>query len=105
MIGNLGFQNVLNLEDTKVLSIIMEMFDTLKPEDSVTTTIVGPEGDHLYQSTVKGITKIQEAVDLAIANAALVVKPEDCVFIVKNDQTLVAHEYRLNAHGKLTQVI
>lgn len=79
----------------------MEAFDSLKPEDLVSVTIWGPEGSRLYQSSNTGYHSIEEAVKIAVANAGLVVSPEDCVFEVRNDNTLVSHKYRYNAHGNL----
>lgn len=83
----------------------MEKFDSLKPSDEVTVTIWGPENSRLYQSTNTGYTSIEEAIKMALANAALIVKPEDCVFEVTNTNTFVSHTYRLNADGHLVQVI
>ncbi|MDE7414213.1 MAG: hypothetical protein K2N05_10580 [Muribaculaceae bacterium] len=83
----------------------MERFDSLKPQDEVTVTIWGPEGSRLYQSTNTGYHTVKEAIDEALANAALVVKPEDCVFEVTNTNSFVSHTYRFNADGNLVQVI
>ncbi|MDE6297810.1 MAG: hypothetical protein K2L89_08180 [Muribaculaceae bacterium] len=82
----------------------METFDSLKPQDSVSVTIWGPEDSRLYQSTNTGYKTIEEVVRIAIANAGLIVKPEDCVFEVRNDNTLVAHKYRFNADGNLVLI-
>ena len=82
----------------------METFDSLKPQDSVSVTIWGPEDSRLYQSTNTGYKTVEEAVRIAIANAGLIVKPEDCVFEVRNDNTLVAHKYRFNADGNLVLI-
>ena len=79
----------------------METFDSLKPQDQVSVTIWGPEDSRLYQSTNTGYHTVEEAVREAIANAGLEINPEDCVFEVRNDNTLVAHKYRFNAHGNL----
>ncbi len=76
----------------------------MKPQDSVSVTIWGPENSRLYQSTNTGYTSIEEAVRIAIANAGLIVNPEDCVYEVSNDATLVSHKYRFNAHGKLVLI-
>ena len=83
----------------------MEKFDSLKPADEVTVTIWGPEDSRLYQSTNTGYHSIEEAVREALANAALVVKPEDCVFEVTNTNTFVSHKYRLNADGNLVLIM
>ncbi len=82
----------------------METFDTLKPQDSVSVTIWGPEGSRIYQSTNTGYSTVEEAVRIAIKNAGLMISPEDCVFEVRNDETLVSHKYRLNAHGNLVLI-
>lgn len=83
----------------------MEKFDSLKPEDQVTVTIWGPRNERLYQSTTDGYHSVEEAIKEALANAVLVVKPEDCVFEVTNQTTLVSHNYRFNAHGHLVLII
>ncbi|MBD5280357.1 MAG: hypothetical protein HDS35_07425 [Bacteroides sp.] len=83
----------------------MEKFDSLKSEDQVTVTIWGPENSRLYQSTNSGYTSIEEAVRIAIANAGLIISPEDCVFEVTNQESLVSHKYRLNADGNLVQIV
>ncbi|MDE6077381.1 MAG: hypothetical protein K2G29_06570, partial [Muribaculaceae bacterium] len=74
-------------------------------EDQVTVTIWGPENSRLYQSTNSGYTSIEEAVRIAIANAGLIISPEDCVFEVTNLETLVSRKYRLNADGNLVQIV
>lgn len=83
----------------------MEKFDSLKSEDSVTVTIWGPEDSRLYQSTNTGYHSVEEAIRIALENAALVVKPEDCVFEVTNQNTFVSHKYRINAHGNIVLII
>lgn len=83
----------------------MEKFDSLKSEDQVTVTIWGPENSRLYQSTNSGYTSIEEAVRIAIANAGLIISPEDCVFEVTNQESLVSRKYRLNADGNLVQIV
>lgn len=83
----------------------MEAFDSLKPQDSVSVTIWGPEDSRLYQSTNTGYSSIEEAVRIAIANAGLIVSPEDCVYEVRNDETLVSHKYRFNADEKLVLIV
>ena len=83
----------------------MEKFDSLKSEDQVTVTIWGPENSRLYQSTNSGYTSIEEAVRIAIANAGLIISPEDCVFEVTHQESLVSHKYRLNADGNLVQIV
>lgn len=83
----------------------MEKFDSLKSEDQVTVTIWGPENSRLYQSTNSGYTSVEEAVRIAIANAGLIISPEDCVFEVTNQESLVSHKYRLNADGNLVQIV
>lgn len=83
----------------------MEKFDSLKPEDQVTVTIWGPEDNRLYQSTASGYHSVEEAINSALATAALVVSPEDCVFEVTNQDTFVSHKYRFNADGNLVLII
>ena len=83
----------------------MEKFDSLKPQDEVTVTIWGPEDSRLYQSTNKGYHTIEEAIRIALTNAALIVKPEDCVFEVTDQATFVSHKYRFNAGGHLVLVM
>ncbi len=83
----------------------METFDSLKPQDPVSVTIWGPEDSRLYQSTNTGYHSVEEAVRIAVANAGLIVNPEDCVFEVRNDDTLVSHKYRYNAHGNLVLIV
>lgn len=82
----------------------METFDSLKPQDQVSVTIWGPENSRLYQSTNTGYNTVEEAVRIAINNAGLIVSPEDCVYEVRNDNTLVAHKYRFNANGNLVLI-
>lgn len=82
----------------------MKTFDTLKPQDSVSVTIWGPEGSNLYQSTNTGYHTVEDAIRIAIKNADLLISPEDCVFEVRNDETLVSHSYRLNAHGNIVLI-
>lgn len=82
----------------------MEAFDTLKPQDSVSVTIWGPENSRLYQSTNTGYHSVEEAVRIAVENAGLIISPEDCVFEVTNQETLVSHFYRYNADGNLVLI-
>lgn len=82
----------------------MEAFDTLKPQDQVSVTIWGPEGSNLYQSTNTGYHTVEEAIRIALANAGLQISPELCVFEVTNQETLVSHRYRYNAHGHLVLI-
>ncbi len=83
----------------------MEAFDSLKPQDPVSVTIWGPDDTRLYQSTNTGYHSVEEAIRIALANAGLVVSPEDCVFEVTNQDTLVSHKYRYNAHGHLVLIV
>ncbi len=83
----------------------MEAFDSLKPQDSVSVTIWGPENSRLYQSTNTGYHSVEEAVKIAVANAGLIVPAEDCVFEVTNQDTLVSHKYRYNADGNLVLIV
>lgn len=83
----------------------MEKFDSLKPQDPVSVTIWGPEDSRLYQSTNTGYSSVEEAVRTAVANAGLIVSPEDCVFEVTNQDTLVSHKYRYNADGNLVLIV
>lgn len=80
----------------------METFDSIKTP--VTVTIWGPENSRLYQSTNTGYHSIEEAIKEAITNAVLIVNPEDCVYEVTNDDTMVSHMYRVNAHGHLVLI-
>lgn len=83
----------------------METSDALRPEDQVTVTIFGPEGSRLYQATDAGYRSIEAALNAALANAALTVNPENCVFEVTNLKTDVSHRYRLNAHGNIKLIV
>lgn len=83
----------------------MEKSDALKPDEQVTVTIFGPEGSRLYQATNTGFHSLEVAIKEALANAALNVNPEDCVFEVANLDTNVAHKYRINAHGHLKLIV
>ncbi|MDE7442417.1 MAG: hypothetical protein K2M69_09670 [Muribaculaceae bacterium] len=83
----------------------MEKFDSLKPQDEVTVTIWGPEDSRLYQSTNTGYHTVEGAIREALTNAALIVKPEDCVFEVTNTNTFVSHKYRLDADGNLVLIM
>lgn len=83
----------------------MENHDSLKTHDRVTVTIWGPDGSRLYQSTNTGFHSIEAAVSEAVANAALEVNPEDCVFEVTNLTTAISHRYRLNAHGNIKLIV
>ena len=83
----------------------MENFDSLKPADQVTVTILGNDGSRLYQSTNTGYHSIEVAVSDALANANLSVNPEDCVFEVSNLTSGVSHRYRINAHGHLKLIV
>lgn len=83
----------------------MEKFDSLKPNNQVTVTILGPDDSKLYQSTNSGYHNLESAVSDAIENAGLKLDPKDCVFEVTNDTTKVSHKYRLNAHDNLKLII
>ena len=83
----------------------METSDALRPEDQVTVTIFGPEGSRLYQATDAGYRSIEAALNAALANTALTVNPEDCVFEVTNNTRGVSHKYRINAHGHLKLIV
>lgn len=83
----------------------MEKTDLLKREDQVTVTILGPQGESLYQTTGTGYHTIDEAVREALAQANLEVNPEDCVFEINNQTSGVSHRYRLNAHGHLKLIV
>lgn len=82
----------------------METFDSLKPQDPVSVTIWGPENSRLYQSTNTGYHSVEDAVKEAISNAGLIVSPEECVYEVTNEDTLVSHCYRINAGGHLVLI-
>lgn len=81
----------------------MEKFNSLNPSDEITVTIWGPENSRLYQSTNSGYTSVEEAVRIALANAALIVKPEDCMYEITNQNTLDSHTYRLTENYDLIQ--
>ena len=83
----------------------MKDTDLLRPEDTVTVTVRGPEGNILYKMTDKGFRTLLEAIKKAISESTLDVNPEDCVFDVANDATGIAHNYRLNAHGNLKLIV
>lgn len=83
----------------------MKNIDFLKPEDTVTVTILSPDDSRLYQSTTTGNRSLDEAIGNAVANAKLNVNPEDCVFEVANLTTSVTHRYRINAHGNLKLIV
>ena len=84
---------------------IMEKSDALRPEEQVTVTIYGPEGENLYQATSSGYRSIEEAINEAVTNAGLEINPKLCVFEVSNLETGVSHRYRLNAHGNLKLIV
>lgn len=79
--------------------------DFLKPNDRVEITIQGPQENNLYQTIGTGYHSLEEAVRLAVADASPNINPEDCVFVVSNKTTNVAHRYRLNAHGNLKLIV
>lgn len=83
----------------------MEKSDYLKRDQRVTVTILGPDNSTLYQSADEGYHSIEEAIEKSLANAALTINPEDCVFEVSNLNTGVAHKYRINAHGNLKLIV
>lgn len=83
----------------------METFDTLRPNNTVTVTIWGPDNSRLYESTQTGYHTIEDAIKGAISNADLEVDPKDCVFEVTNQDTKVSHKYRLNAHDNLKLIV
>ena len=83
----------------------METPDSLKRENPVTVTILGPDDTCLYQSTHTGYHSIEDAISQSIADAHLKIDPKLCVFEISNRQTGVAHRYRLNAHGNLKLIV
>lgn len=83
----------------------MEAIDSVKTNDRVTVTILGPDDSRLYQATDTGFHSIEAAISAAVENASLTVNPEDCVFEVANDTTGVSHKYRINAHGHLKLIV
>ena len=83
----------------------MEASDFLRTDNEVSVTVYGPDGATLYQATSAGFHSIESAIEAAIANAALSVNPEDCVFEVANKTTGVTHRYRINAHGNLKLIV
>ena len=83
----------------------MEKFDSLKPRDQVTVTILGPDDSRLYESTNTGYHSIESAIRGVLENANLEINPEDCVFEVSNQTTGVSHKYQINAHGNLKLIV
>ena len=83
----------------------MEKFDSLKPGDQVTVTILGPDDSRLYESTNTSYHSIESAIRGALENANLEINPEDCIFEVSNQTTGVSHKYRINAHGNLKLIV
>lgn len=83
----------------------METIDSLKTNDQVKVTILGPDDSSLYQATDTSFHSIGAAINAALANANLSVNPEDCVFEVANETTGVTHRYRINAHGNLKLIV
>ena len=83
----------------------MEKADLLKPDDKVTITIFGPEGNSLFESTDNGYHTLDQAVNNAISKANLNIDPEDCVIEITNHHTDVTHKYRINAHGHLKLIV
>lgn len=83
----------------------MEKSDYLKPADTVSITVLGPDDSQLYKSTGSGFHSIEAAIRETLANASLDVNPEDCVFEVNNETTDVFHRYRINAHGNLKLIV
>lgn len=71
----------------------------------VRVTVTGPEGNHLFNSTYDDVKSARAAVEHALSDAVIEVNPEDCVFTVENMATAQIREYRLNAHGHLTEII
>lgn len=84
---------------------IMETSDRLRTEDQVNVKVLGPDDSNLYESTNSGFHSIEEAIKNALENANLQVDPEDCVFVVSNQDTGVTHKYRINAHGNLKLIV
>lgn len=83
----------------------MKTSDYLKPNDTVTLTILSPDDTQLYQTTETGYHSIEDAIDSALNNTTLKIDPEDCVFEVTNRTTDVSHKYRINAHGNLKLIV
>lgn len=83
----------------------MKNIDTLRPDDSVTVTIFGPDNNKLYQTTGTGFHNVLTAIRNTVAEANLTLNPEDCVFEVANRTTEVTHRYRLNAHDNLKLIV
>lgn len=83
----------------------MEKSDYLRLGDRVTVNIEGPDGSSLYETTGSDFHSLEAAVKYAVDNANLTVSPEDCVFEVINQETGVAHRYRINAHGNLKLIV
>lgn len=81
-----------------------DIFD-IKRGTPVTVTILGPDGTHISQTTLNDVGSAAQAVRSAINDSVLILPEEDCVFIIKNMDTLEEHEYRFNAHDRLTPII
>lgn len=83
----------------------MEKSDTLRPNDNVTVTILGPDNSRLYKSTNTGYHSLEDAIKTSLTKASLEIDPKDCVFEVSNLTSSVTHRYRLNAHGNLKLIV
>lgn len=82
----------------------MENYDSIRMGTPVMVTIIGPDGQHFYQADYSDVSSAEKCVRRALADAVLIVPKEDCVFIIKNMDTLQVREYRINAHGNLTSI-
>ena len=83
----------------------MIKFDSLKPADEVTVTIMGPDDKKLFEATNSDYHSLENAISAAISDASLEIDPKDCVFVVTNNTTNVSHRYRLNSHDNLKLII
>lgn len=87
------------------MQYIMEKIDSLKREDEVKVTILGPDNSVLYENIGSGFHNIESALKATLENADLQIDPEDCVFVVNNETSGVSHKYRFNAHGNLKLIV
>ena len=82
----------------------MEKADYIRPNDTVEITVVGPDSNVLYSSTVTGFRSIEVLIQSVIPEIGDV-NPESCVFDITNTETSVSHRYRLNAHGNVKLIV
>lgn len=83
----------------------METIDSIKRDDKVSVSILGPDGQLLYQTASAGNHSIEQAINDAVQKANLQIDPEICSFKVSNLTTGISHDYRLNAHGHIKLIV